>query len=142
MKSLEKIFPVTFSTENNSKSRQEYDTERTVATSIAAIVPAETSARRSSRSSSIGQRGKSPSVGIPASCTSTVLADKNLNIASNRMVLPRSLKDQIQINNDTELAPSARLQNVATSKANKWRKGTPEKNDMRSVLEKRFGQIR
>ena len=79
--------------------------------------------------------------------------------ASSRKILPRGLKDQIQggdavgpaaeygNNENVENAGPAtrhKLQKVSQSKANKWVRPhiTPEKNDMRSVLDKKFGQLR
>ena len=95
-----------------------------------------TAIRRSSRSSAGLSRGKSPSV-------SAAVGEKS------QKVLPRGLRDQIQggnvdagDSNADELRPASRLQKVSSD--NKWMKPRKavERNDMRSILEKKFGEIR
>ncbi len=64
-------------------------------------------------------------------------------------MLPRGLRDQIQggnilsgESNVDEIRPAARLHKVSSD--NKWMKPRKavEHNDMRSILEKKFGEIR
>jgi hypothetical protein len=61
-------------------------------------------------------------------------------------LMPRNLMDQIQKQSTpggTHIPSNARL-NKGSQRENKWMKPkvSPEKSDMRSILEKRFGEIR
>jgi hypothetical protein len=102
------------------------------------VVPSfpSTAVRRSSRSSTGLNRGKSPSISAAA-------------LEKTQKVLPRGLRDQIQggnilsgESNVDEIRPAARLHKVSSD--NKWMKPRKavEHNDMRSILEKKFGEIR
>lgn len=102
--------------------------------------------RRSSRSTPLGHRGASPSVASNSRTAAVTMLG-----GPSRKILPRGLKDQIQsveTNNENieNAGPAVRykLRTLAQSTANKWVRPhlTPEKNDMRSVLDKKFGQLR
>lgn len=124
------------------------------------------STRRSSRSGSTplgSRRGASPSIGrtgdprLSGGGARTAVALFGAT-AGTRKILPRGLKDQIlgstevgealmsRDENEENVGPFTRhkLQKVEQSKANKWIKAynSPEKNDMRSILDKKFGQLR
>ena len=122
------------------------------------------STRRSSRSTPSGHRGASPAVHSAlmaggARTTATSIGGSSTG-RDNRKALPRGLKDQIvggdvassRANDNTEniendsVGPITRhkLRKVSHGKANKWMRPqvSPEKNDMRSVLDKKFGQLR
>lgn len=108
--------------------------------------------RRSSRSTPLNHRGASPSV-VSSSHTAAAMMS-----GASRKILPRGLKDQIvgssavgaiagTNNENVENAGTGfrhKLRNASQSTANKWVRPrlTPEKNDMRSVLDKKFGQLR